>query len=137
MTSVSMRELLRQLTVIAFAMVTVVCAGIAGAGRTLAVGPVEVVAAISAPQPSQQQWRVGEEPADVDCDAVEAERDDDDRDDDDFGDEDNRSHALADLAIMVRGAGAPRCPGRALRSEPQTDTSRFACGIGLPRGPPV
>jgi len=30
-------------------------------------------------------------------------------------------------------------PGRdcALRGEVQSDTSRFACGTGLPRGPPV
>lgn len=124
---------LQRLTLIAIAIATVVCAGIFGAGRLTSSAPAAAVVTASAVQASQQ-WRAGDDPADIDRDAIEAERDDDNNDDDDV---DARGHAIAAAFGSLRGRGSPRCPGRALRSEPPTDTSRFACGIGLPRGPPV
>lgn len=64
---------------------------------------------------------------DVDLDALEADLDDDD---------DRVGHDANPVSLTFRAAPPPRQPGRARRGDGESDTSRFAAGTGLPRGPP-
>ena len=148
MTRVSPRELLRQLTFLAIAMVTVVCAGLVGrGGLSGGASPVEIVAVAGAsdarwaPAPQgSSQWRRGIDLPDFENDALEADLDDDDRDDrddDDFGENDARSTLAHEQAVALRHAAFPRKPARALSSEHRLDPSRFVAGTRLPRGPPT
>lgn len=125
----------RLLHILALAVVTLVCAGITSPARSIAnpAAPIDVAASDGsnaaraglARQPAHL-WHGARRVFDVKV--AEAEIEDDDR------------HPLSDTsedpAVPVRGS-FPRNTGRASRSAPQSDTSRFAIGTGLPRGPPA
>lgn len=132
-----MPGMLRWLRLVALAIVTVVSLGLLGPGRglvslsrPLAVAALECSssAAGALASESSHHWRQGEPRAAIENDAVEADLDDDDGD--------TRSHVSGDAAMALRASGSPRESGRALRTDAEIDTSRFASGTGLPRGPP-
>lgn len=105
------------------------CAGMllptGGSTRVLAVVQ-EVVATAS----TESAWQAGDEETGVSFDMRPVESDDDDDDDDPFCD-------VADgAALAFRWVPTPRRPEQAPRTEVSGDTSRFAAGTGLPRGPP-
>lgn len=128
--------LLKLLHLLAFAILTVVCAGLASDGRDIAslATRTEVTAlrggdtaAWALANQPVHQWQDGA--ASVVRDALEAE----DLDDDDG---DARFHDRVDEGRAFTRVGSARGAGRALR-EALSDPSRFAMGRGLPRGPPV
>ena len=131
------RDVLRLLHLLTLAILTIVGAGIASPARgtTTLAGPVAVAPGDSvhaakralAPQPSHQRRHHVTHPA-ADLDALEADLDDD---------RDVLPDAAADRTATFTGVWLPRRPSRGLRVDPQTDTSRFASGTGLPRGPPT
>lgn len=136
-----MPVMLRLLRLLAFAIVTIVCAGLTSPGLGLASGrgPIEIGAAGRAappigwalrPQPSHQ-WRDGAAAPVVAPDPVEADGDDDNRNDDD-----ERRSDVAHHSVVVDGARIPN-RGSALHVAPSVDTSRFAIGEHLARGPPA
>lgn len=55
----------------------------------------------------------------------------------DLDDGDSLFDAVDGASVVVESVPFPREPGRALRCQPRVDTSRFAVGTGLPRGPPT
>ncbi len=134
---------LRFLLRVAMAIATlVVFGGIAGrtAGASLVAAAYQVAACesvesgTSSSQASQasHHWkdRTPRRPA-PDLKAVEL--------DDDSDDDDDSARDGTELAALSFRCALDRCaPRRALRrGELQVDTSRFAAGIGLPRGPPA
>jgi hypothetical protein len=136
---------LRRYYGILLAFVTLVCASLAGVpqqaasartGSTLdavdavldSTGAVQWALASG----SSHHLRGGADPSDVDLEGIESDSDDNDDDDGD-----PRHHVADHGAAAVDGIVFPRRPGRAWSREPERDTSRFASGIGLPRGPPV
>jgi hypothetical protein len=132
-----MPEMLRLLLRFALAIVTViVCAGIArpagGSASLLVAAAIDMAApdsagAEQAREPSHH-WRDGASSTVVDLKAVESDVDDDD---------DPLWHVPDDPALAFRYVPAPRRPDRAARGELPIDTSRFAAGTCLPRGPPT
>jgi hypothetical protein len=128
--------MLRLLQWLAIAIATLVCADIARPGHGIAsLGPAIEVAAsdvanavqrASAPQRSHY-WRDGAARPVLALEVLDS--------DIDGGD------ALYDVAdgaaTGFKGVSFPRESGRALRCQPRIDTSRFAIGTGLPRGPPA
>ncbi|MDF2691696.1 MAG: hypothetical protein K0S65_79 [Labilithrix sp.] len=132
-------ELLRLIHRLALAIVTiVVCAVIASPGRgsvSLLAGALDVTAAdcanagrgVLTSEPLQYcQGDHGERGTDLK--AVEFDGDDED---------DPLWHVAENAALSFRRVPAPPKPNQVLRGELQIDTSRFAAGTGLPRGPPV
>ncbi|AKU98298.1 hypothetical protein AKJ09_04962 [Labilithrix luteola] len=129
------------LYLLAVAVITVVCAGITTPGRGIAGYPTVAelaghgVHAARSAMGSQlgqrsRQWRDGVERPVMFREAVEADVDDDDAH--------TRCWGIAGAApVALRGVATPRMPGRALRGEAQSDTSRFAVRRGFPRGPPA
>jgi hypothetical protein len=133
----AMLLVLRRLALAVAALV--VCAGVAAPSRAAAgfVAPaaVKLVACESAGREVMRASRL--HPQDdaarraIDLNAVELDDDDDDTDGDD------PLCAVSEGALPFPSVPLPRNPGRAVRSELPTDTSRFAAGPGLPRGPPA
>jgi hypothetical protein len=134
-------ELLRLLHLRALAIVTVVCGGCRSPARgtaslaaSVAVAAHDGASAVrwaAAPQASRQwhQRRDEDLRPDADLGAVEADLDEDDRE--------TLTGVADEPASPVSSVWPPRKPRRGLRVEPQNDTSRFAAGTGLPRGPPT
>jgi hypothetical protein len=133
-------ESLRLLRRVVLAIVTViVCAVIASpAGRSasLLAGAFDVAAeadsgnavrGVLASEPLQY-WQDDHGTRGTDLKAVEFDGDDED---------DPLCHVPDNAALSFRCVPAPPKPAHALRAELQIDTSRFAAGPGLPRGPPV
>lgn len=126
-------KLLLLLHLLALAIVTVVCAGIASPAPAIAspAAPLEVVAPDSAnavralarqsPHPSRD---CAARPADA------AEADIDDDGETPFGVADDPAPAFKDVWLQRR-------PAPAWRGEPRSDTSRLAIGSCRPRGPPT
>lgn len=133
------RSALRLLYLLVVAVITVVCVGITSPGRGIASRPsaVELAghgvhAARSAAMqfaPRTRQWRDGLERPAIFREAVEADVDDDDAH--------TRWGVAGAAPVALRGVPTARKPGRALRGEAQSDTSRFAIRRGFPRGPPA
>ena len=134
-------QMLRSLMRLALAIAAVlVGAGIAGPSRlvgsaeAIVAGVVEATARASAD--SELIVQAG---ASVDhrssAPAEDVGAADTDLDDDDDDDSLNAVSHLSSLAFRV--VPAPGGPSHAIRSEGESDTSRFAAGTGLPRGPPV
>jgi hypothetical protein len=130
-------ELLRLLRRLAFAIVTVaVCALIAcpGQGSASLAAAVDVaegasasaVRGVLASEPLQY-WQDDHGTRRADLKAVESDGDEDDP----------LCHVPVNAALSFRCQPVPPKPACALRCELQVDTSRFAAGPGLPRGPPV
>ncbi|HVH41658.1 MAG TPA: hypothetical protein VM925_04925 [Labilithrix sp.] len=132
-------EMLRLLCRVALAtVIVIVCAIIARPGGgsasllAVAVAAAPSVSANAEHAPEARHWRDGHSRTVVDLKAVEADVDDDDDDDDD-----PLCHVRDHLVAAFRYVPAPRQTDRALRGELQIDTSRFAAGTCLPRGPPT
>jgi hypothetical protein len=79
---------------------------------------------------SSHHWHDRSSRPSADFKAVEVDGDDDD-------DEDPQCELIGGASVAFRCLPAPRRPDGALRGELQLDTSRFAAGTGLPRGPPA
>lgn len=134
------RAALRLLFLFVIAVITVACAGITSPGRGIAGRPTVVELAGSGVDAARsavtsqfgrrrRQWRDGVERPVMYREAVEADVDDDDA---------HTRWGIAGAApVALRGISMPRKPGRALRGEAQSDTSRFAIRRGFPRGPPA
>jgi hypothetical protein len=104
----------------------------AAAATTVVAATIEVAASDGAanidstPEPAHH-WRDGGSRP-VEPKACEIDLDDDD---------DPLCDVLHDLAPTFQCLPSPREPTRFTRGELSIDTSRFAAGLGLPRGPPV
>lgn len=128
---------LRLLRLLTLALVTIVVAGIASPPRDTAslAGSIAVAAHDSAnavqralaPQPAHHRRPPVTQPV-AGLEAEEADLDDD---------RDALYEVADDRAATFKGVWLARKPGRGLRVDPQIDTSRFAAGTGLPRGPPT
>lgn len=131
------RAMVRMFHLLAFAILTIVCAGVMSSGRSIAtlVASIDVVVSDGAnaarwgsAQASPREWcDCAAHPVD-DLQAMESDIDDGD---------DSLCAAADEAAVAASRLAFPRTPGRSLRSEAQIDTSRFAIGTGLPRGPPA
>lgn len=127
--------LLRLLQRLVLAVVAiVVCASITSVVRRAAVaGRVDTAVraqhrrAASAPE-STQEWRADDVRGFVDLQALE---------EDDLDEEDAPFAFADDPADHADRTPLPRRPAWSGRGEASNDTSRFAAGTGLPRGPPV
>lgn len=123
------RLVLAIVTIVLCASVTSVVRRVAVAGAIdAAVADAHVAARCAAPAPDQsQEWQDADDRV-ADLKAVESEFDEEDRDVSDVADE-----APQALSRIVASPETDRVS----RGEAQFDTSRFAVGTGLPRGPPV
>jgi len=123
------RLVLAIVTIVLCASVTSVVRRVAIAGRIdAATAEAHYVARCAAPVPDQsQEWQGADERV-ADLKAVESELDEEDRDVSDVTDD--TTPAMSRLLV-------PRKTHRVSRGEAEIDTSRFAAGTGLPRGPPV
>lgn len=138
---VMVRKTLRTLMRMALAIVVVLfCAGLASTARVLAAtaDAVAVVAEVTATANLDDEASSSRSPSVNNPASTRAEdlgAADTDLDDDDDDDSLNAVSHLSSLAFRV--VPAPGGPSHAIRSEGESDTSRFAAGTGLPRGPPV
>lgn len=135
-------QMLRSLMRLALAIAAVlVGAGVAGPSRL--VGSTEAIVArvVEATARASADGELTVQAAasvdhrssapDEDVGAADTDLDDDDDDDDSLS-------AVSHLsALASRAAPTPGGRAHAIRGESDHDTSRFAAGTGLPRGPPV
>ncbi len=135
-----LRNMFARLQWIAFALLTIfVCASATDSARRASpalvhgvvatVGQVTLEKANVERTETSRQWRAGAAQHEVDFDVVEC--DDDERDDD----RTSRAQAAPSFALIRREAAHEA--SRSWHAELGADTSRFAAGTGLPRGPPV
>ena len=126
-----MRRLLQWLAVV---LVTLVCAGFASPGQritalgaSLEVSPPEAATTTQRPPRRQMShhWLAGT--VRLNLETVK----------EDLDDGDALFDAVDGAAVGFESVSFPREAGRALRCQPRVDTSRFAVGTGLPRGPPT
>jgi len=136
---VVVRKTLRTLMRIALAIVAVLfCAGLASTARVLGaradtvavVVQVTVTPSIDDDASSSRSPFV-RTPSSTPAEEVAAA-------DTDLDDDDDTLSAVSHLSSLAfRAVPSPGGRSRAIRSEGEIDTSRFAAGTGLPRGPPV
>jgi hypothetical protein len=131
------RMVVRRLQWLALAIVAIVCAGLAGPAPHIAkLAPsievtardesASVVRRPSAPRWSHY-WQAGAVRPVVDLEALASDIDDGDV-----------LYGVADgVSAGFESVSFPREPAGTLRCQPRVDTSRFALGTGLPRGPPT
>lgn len=129
------RTTLRLLQCLAAAFITLVCAGVAspaqGIGRLAAsldaAGFTRADGANTARRAPERSHSLRDGGTRRVCEVIES----------DASDDDALSDAADGTAIVFDGAAFSREPGRAPRCQVRIDTSRFAVGTGLPRGPPT